>query len=512
MTGRIKKFVFDLLGKDPEGVIVTFATGTPEQIAAMYGEIQKLVPNRRHILIEGGDYLSIRAKLSQYRIAQACVMFNGDSSFDSLRWIAFALAPSKILAFNSKLERHHLRPSLASLLFVRGVPKDYIFHRPWSRTEIPAGIHQVNGNAKAGRPEIAIVTPYLPWPMSHGGAVRMYYLIREAAREFNIHLVSFGDETSEPGPLTELCSRITLTQKPIYRKPKWWGFTPAEVREFISPAIQSAIRGANLVQLEYTQMASYRGDILVEHDVTFDLAKQVGRKWNYWRWKWFETRAVHRYRRVAVMSEKDHRMLGIPHARVIPNGVDLTRFTRTPEPDARRLLFVSSFAHFPNMVAYRFFIEEVWPHLHHLECIVVAGRDPQQHWQRFTGQNRIPQPTGILLHEFVADVKPLYDAANIVIVPTLVSAGTNLKVLEGMAAGRAIVSTPSGVAGIGLTHGVDVLVAESGMEFAQAIMQLLNDPELRTRLADNARKLAEERYGWDAIGQLQAAMWRELLQ
>ena len=81
-------------------------------------------------------------------------------------------------------------------------------------------------------------------------------------------------------------------------------------------------------------MAEYGGDVLVEHDVTFDLFAQMGRRertlaawWDWFRWRRFETRAVRRYRRVVVMSEKDAEMLGpAAPAVVIENGVDLERF------------------------------------------------------------------------------------------------------------------------------------------------------------------------------------------
>jgi len=111
----------------------------------------------------------------------------------------------------------------------------------------------------------------------------------------------------------------------------------------------------------------------------------------------------------------------------------------------------------------------------------------------------------------VRDVKPLYEAANLVVVPTTVSAGTNLKVLEAMAMERAVVSTPSGCDGIGLEHARNVWVASEPEDFAAAIELLLSDAKLRTEIACNARRIAEDRYGWRYLGSLQRKVWRELL-
>ena len=57
---------------------------------------------------------------------------------------------------------------------------------------------------------------------------------------------------------------------------------------------------------------------------------------------------------------------------------------------------------------------------------------------------------------FVADVRPLYVETNLLLVPTLCSAGTNVKALEAMAMQRAMVTTPSGCAGLNLLHGQSV--------------------------------------------------------
>ncbi len=79
-----------------------------------------------------------------------------------------------------------------------------------------------------------------------------------------------------------------------------------------------------------------------------------------------------------------------------------------------------------------------------------------------------------------------------------------------MASQRAIVSTPSGVAGLGLVHGESVWIAETGEAFADGIRLLLEDSALRRRLALAARRLAEERYSWDAVAQRQMELWESL--
>jgi glycosyltransferase involved in cell wall biosynthesis len=118
----------------------------------------------------------------------------------------------------------------------------------------------------------------------------------------------------------------------------------------------------------------------------------------------------------------------------------------------------------------------------------------------------------ICLLGFVRDVRPLYVETNLVIVPTTVSAGTNVKVLEAMAMQRAVVSTPSGCAGLGLVHGTSVWVAGDADAFAAGIAHLLQSPELRARVACAARELAERHFDWKALGEKQRSLYRELLE
>jgi ribosomal protein S18 acetylase RimI-like enzyme len=536
-----------MLGKDPEAVVVSVATGDPQLAARMFDEIQALEPGRQHILVqpeEAAGYWSLRQSLRRYRIGLAPVLFDGDRRYRNLRRIAFLLAPTKILAYNRSLERHHLRlrTLIASLLFLKGVPLDRIFLRPkwlvpWKRDRsfYPSDVDEIAGRPMLPRRRrIAVLTPYFPYPLSHGGAVRIFHLLREMAVEFDIFLFAFRDKETADDivPMLEHCARIILVGKSRYREPRWSSLLPSDVHEFHSTAMRGALERIRreykieAVQVEYTSLARYSGDILVEHDITFDLYRQVrdrlptraaqsSRQWDYWRWWRFETKWLKLYKQVVVMSEQDRATLGRPNVTVIPNGVDLARFTPEIERPGQRLLFIGSFRHFPNIVAYRFFMERIWPELSDrapgITVTVVSGQDPLIHWRQYTGLPSLPADDRIHMLEFVSDVRPLYVEANLVIVPTLVSAGTNLKVLEAMAMERVVVSTSSGCAGLGLTHKVNVWIGDSPEDFAGAIQTLIENDILRQRIAAAGRAHVERNFGWKEIGARQRSLIRKLL-
>lgn len=543
MRAALKEFIFRILGKDPDAIIVSFATGNPDLCQRMFSEIQQLEPERRHILIKPEEfegrsafqiYAQLRTRFRANRIGLAPVLFDNDKRHRSLRRAAFFLASSRILAYNERLERHHLRlrTAIASMLFLKGVPLDRIFLRPkwlvpWKRDRsvYPADVLEIAGPPlSARRRRVAVLSPYFPYPLSHGGAVRIFNLLRQMAEEFDVFLFAFREQESSDdfAPVAEFCARIIMVGKPRYREPRWSTLLPPEVHEFDSPAMHYALnrirREYNIeaLQVEYTMLAPYAGDVLVEHDVTFDLQRQVnGKSWDYWRWRRFETKWLACYKRVIVMSEKDRALLGRPNTVVVPNGVDLNRFIPEIERPGQRLLFIGSFRHFPNVVAYRFFVEQVWPKLRgrspEIKATIVAGPDPLLYWQAHTGLLSIPSDDRVQLLEFIADVRPLYVETNIVVVPTLVSAGTNLKVIEAMAMQRAVVSTSSGCAGLGLQHGINIWIADSPEAFAEALETLLGDRDLRQRIAAAARQHVEQSFDWRLIGQRQRAVLKELM-
>jgi GT2 family glycosyltransferase/glycosyltransferase involved in cell wall biosynthesis len=381
------------------------------------------------------------------------------------------------------------------------------------------------GRTATGQSRILIVSPYLPFPLSHGAAVRMYNLMRRAAAHFDQVLVVFSERNQPPPPeLLDLCCEVVVVRRPgSHELP--FADRPETVEEFDSPAFHAAIQQTvrrwrpSVAQFEFTQMAQYSRDcapartILVEHDITFDLHQQLATLEDTWDrrrelplWRRFETAAWRQVDRVAVMSEKDRAMVtGLP-AVVLPNGVDLDRFRPSGNPsDPRRLLFIGSFAHLPNRMAMEFFLNQVWPRLRDVTLHIIAGANPE----RWRLDADLSQP-GIELEAFVADVRPAYDCATLVIAPLTASAGTNIKILEAMAMEKAIVSTPAGVNGLDLAPGTDFVLIRTATEMAQSIESLLSDPTARTTLERAARMRVEQSFGWDHIARQQADLYRSL--
>jgi len=388
------------------------------------------------------------------------------------------------------------------------------------------------GVAPSGRPVVMVVSPYLPFPLAHGGAVRMFNLMSRAARDFDQVLVAFVDEhTPVPDPLLAICTEV-VTVKRVGTHLHASRDRPDVVEEFDRPAFHAATRETvrkwrpAVAQLEFTQMAQYAVDcgpaktVLVEHDITLDLYQQLLAQGEDWevrrqlqRWTTFETAAWKQVDRVVTMSRKDQAIA--PGSVCLPNGVDLQRFRPVSSPpDSRRVLFIGSFAHLPNLMAMDFFVRECWPALHPLGATlhVISGSRHEYFLERYRDrvQPDLRQPW-VELEGFVADVRPAYERAAVVVAPLLASAGTNIKIMEAMAMGKAIVSTPAGVNGLDLTAGHDVVVVNTGAEMADAVRDLLENPEKRRLIEEHARETVERRFDWDEIAREQKRLYEELV-
>jgi glycosyltransferase involved in cell wall biosynthesis len=374
-----------------------------------------------------------------------------------------------------------------------------------------------------------VVSPFLPYPLAHGGAVRMFNLCRALSHRVDFALVAIHEsrETVHYDKLRKAFQEIRVVDmdEPVSRDAR----LPAQVRQHQSQSLRETVARLaeewhpDLLQVEFTHMAEFRDGapetpaILVEHDLTFSLYAQLAdsdgseeARREYLRWLEFERRWLRGYDAVWTVSEEDRSAAIQEGSRPdftfsVPNGVDVFRFVPEDAPAQKpEILFVGSFRHLPNVLSFEKLRNEimprVWKVLPNAVARVVAGPDHEWFWRKLAPKG-VPFDSDprIEVHGFVEDLRPLYARAWAVAAPLEVSAGTNIKVLEAMACGKAIVSTPAGCGGLGLRDGHEALVREDWASFAGALCEVLGDRSLRGRIGREARLTAERRFSWSAI-------------
>jgi glycosyltransferase involved in cell wall biosynthesis len=182
---------------------------------------------------------------------------------------------------------------------------------------------------------------------------------------------------------------------------------------------------------------------------------------------------------------------------VIPTGVDVEYFRANgAREEPHTLVFTGSMDWLPNDDAVKYFVGDVLP--------LVRREVPDA---RFWAVGRRPLPAlralaseAVTVTGTVDDIRPFLDRCAVCVVPLRSGSGTRIKIFEAMAMGKSVVSTTLGAEGLPVTHGQDILLADSPEEFARAIVALLRDPARRRRLGAAARALVERNHSWAAVG------------
>lgn len=193
---------------------------------------------------------------------------------------------------------------------------------------------------------------------------------------------------------------------------------------------------------------------------------------------------------------------------VIENGVNASEMGPSlGNGEANSLLWLGGFDHYPNKEGTYFFLEEIYPlikqQIPDVNLMLVGGGVTLK-LRQFASAD----PSLKILGR-VDDIWPHMRRAAVFIVPLKSGSGTRLKILEAMAAGKAIVTTGIGCEGIEGTHGVHYMVADTPAEFADITIRLITDEGERARLGENASRLARYKYDWKIINGKLDKLYRE---
>ena len=386
------------------------------------------------------------------------------------------------------------------------------------------------------RLRVLFVSPYPICPPVHGGGVFMYQTLRELSRLAEVHVVELldwpGEETANEELRTFCASAEWIVRPSGY--PKGSGsLAPHAVREFANEDFEWLIhrqlyqKRIDVLQLEYTPLAQYRGDFrrivtaLFEHDVYFQsIARGLGHmpgiidemkaRIEYLRALRYELRALPRFDQVQVCTPENRRYVLSFLPDMAPRlrdglraGIDTSRyhFSATGR-EPQTMLFLGSFRHEPNRVAVDWFVREVLPLIvaRRPEArLVIAGAEPPPAHTYAGNEGRL-QMLG-----YVDDIRQPLSQYSVFVCPILSGSGVRVKLLEAFAAGIPVVSTTVGAEGLARQDGEFCSLADAPAAFADRVLKLLDDPAAAAAMATRAR--AEVEAHWDM-----AAITRKLVE
>ena len=397
---------------------------------------------------------------------------------------------------------------------------------------------------------ILILTPQLPYPPHQGTSLRNFHIIRGLAEQHEISLLSFleDNQTADPtaiAPLLDLCQIVETVPVPgrTTKKRLLQLLTtrrPDMEHRLYSPEFNDKLRrllaerSYDIVQVEGIELArsmeiirevSPNSKILFDdHNAETDLQQRnmmtdlsTPKRWPAAMYSWVQVGRLRRFERwacqhadwVTAVSEADKRtlqsLISSPATScrqspitVIPNCIDVQEYANLGDAPASLrfdIVFSGKMDYRPNVDAMLWFADEVWPRIKERRSATswaVVGQKPHARLECLQDLD------GVTMTGWVESVRPYLAGAGVYIMPFRVGSGTRLKLIEAMAAGKAIASTPIGAEGFPVKHDQELLLGESGEELGTAVLHLLAHPEERRRLGTAAQTFAAQ-YDWRVI-------------
>ena len=214
------------------------------------------------------------------------------------------------------------------------------------------------------------------------------------------------------------------------------------------------------------------------------------------RWPAYHRSTWSRYDLIQVFTTRDAEAVralapGLgDRVRVNPFGLDVPAVLPPAPSTSREIVFVGNFTHPPNVDAALWLASEIMPRLR------ASGAQASL---RVVGPWAPPAVRALGCQDVhvtgaVDDLRPVLQAAAVVLAPLRTGGGMRMKVLEGMALGKAVVTTPRGAEGLGGDGELPLAVAETADEIATLTARLLADPRLRSDLGERARAFVVEHH------------------
>lgn len=376
----------------------------------------------------------------------------------------------------------------------------------------------------------------MPYPPNKGDKVRSYHLLRHLQRQHRVFLGTFIDthEDDEHLPaLRALCPDLHVERiQPrwdklcsltglLRREPLTMAFyRHAGMRRWVQGVTQEHALDSSVVftsaMVQYAELLPAQTPMLVDF-VDVDSEKWRGYAPRHaWPMSWVYRREAHRLlsaeRRIAARARRaffvtpaETRLFSglapecADRVQTLCNGVDSTYFQPDPalpnpfSPDEDAVVFVGAMDYWPNADGAQWFAREVMPLLSQLRPRArfhIVGRHPTRAVQRLAGDR-------VVVSGGVPDVRPYLQHAGAVVVPLRLARGIQNKLLEAMAMGKAVVTSPASAEALDTdAAAAGLAVATDAQAFADAVCALLAAPAAAAARGKAARAHVATHFQW----------------
>jgi sugar transferase (PEP-CTERM/EpsH1 system associated) len=369
-----------------------------------------------------------------------------------------------------------------------------------------------------------------PFPPKRGGKIRPFNMIRHlsaSGHEVTVaSLARSAQEADEGRGIAAHCAHYEMAEvrdlaqmaRMVLRLPTP---TPSSMGYFYSPILAWRVRGMlareryDLIVVHCSSVAQYVAGV---RDIPkiLDFGDMDSQKWlEYARYKpfplsagyWLEGKKLEREERrlaglfdlcTATTRAEWETLEGYKTGAAtdwFPNGVDTDYFAPTGAPyEADTMCFVGRMDYYPNQECMFDFCAKVLPLVQARRPqtkLFIVGADPSRAVKRL---ERLP---GVTVTGSVPDVRPYLQRSALMVAPLNIARGTQNKILEAMACGIPVVTSSVAAGGVDAVASEHFLVADSPIGHADAVLEILNSPGERARLAAAGRRRMLSHHDWN---------------
>jgi sugar transferase (PEP-CTERM/EpsH1 system associated) len=384
---------------------------------------------------------------------------------------------------------------------------------------------------------ILFLSPRQCWPTRSGAKLREYHFARALGQRGPVTYLHFTDPGAEPLTRQDLpfCQEVVAIPKPAAYGPAQlvqgvFGRWPLPILNYTSQEMGAAVdrltsaETFDLIHLDsihmirYGETAARRGGRIVYnwHNIESESMRRFGDTVSSPAKRWYARLTASKLASLeqdilktgfghVVCSEREREQLRpiAPSARiaVVENGVDVAGFAPNADtlPQSNKIIFVGLMDYYPNVEAATSFTQRIWPLLRQRFpglTLWIVGANPAP------AVLQLGNLDGVTVTGTVPDVRPYYRDALAAIVPLRTGGGTRLKILEAMAAGVPVVSTPLGAEGLTVTPGENILLADpdDAGAWLRHVERLMESEPARKALSAAALGLVRDGYDWEILG------------
>lgn len=376
---------------------------------------------------------------------------------------------------------------------------------------------------------VLFLSRWFPYPPNNGSKIRVWNILQTLAEFHHISLVSFV----EPRDTLDYSDHIQISLDSITEvlRKTYVSNSLTSLLGFLSPYPRSLVAtySKEMAQVVSQKLRSERYDLIIvsqwegiryipqdtqipilldelELALFYEGFQPNGSYWanirqsfTWWKHAQYVKKILNQVVGCTVVSKLELGLVekiipNYPKVAIIPNGINLAEYPfKVSQPYADTIIFTGSLSYRPNYQAVVWFIDNVLPKLKSDRPnirLLITGR---------TGGYQLPPDENIQLTGYVDDIKTLISRSTVSIAPIFSGGGTRYKILEAMALGTPVIATRKGVEGLDVQDQRHLIIADNADDFANEILRLMNNSQLRETISREAYDLVASHYDWQKI-------------